>query len=99
MLRTDNLELLVESRRSFLKAVGIASAALAGAALSRTADAMITTPPANTDVNNPPRVKQVLVDPPFLPAHEQIASGGPKVVEVTLPIIEKRIVIDQDGTE
>ena len=28
------------------------------------------------------RVKQVMVAPPFLPEHEQVAVGGPKIVEV-----------------
>ena len=85
-----------ESRRSFLKAATV----LAGAALAVTpapATARAATPPV--DVNTLPRVKQVLVDPPFFPKHEQIASTGPKVIEITLPIIEKKMVIDDEGTE
>ena len=31
-----------------------------------------------------PRVTQELVAPPFAPEHEQVASGGPKVVEITM---------------
>lgn len=40
-----------------------------------------------------PRVTQTLVNPPFLPEHTQIAVGGPKVVEMTMEIIEKEIEI------
>lgn len=47
--------------------------------------------PLNPD--NLPHVKQVLVAPPALPEHEQVATGGPKVVEVDLVIEEKKIKI------
>lgn len=46
-----------------------------------------------------PRVKQELVAPPFAPEHEQVASGGPKVVEVTMTTPEVRMEIDSNGTE
>ncbi len=39
------------------------------------------------------RVQQQLVAPPLLPAHEQIAQGGPKIVEVHLTVEEKEINI------
>lgn len=39
------------------------------------------------------RVTLELVPPPALPKHEQVAEGGPKVVEVTLSAIEKKIEI------
>lgn len=40
-----------------------------------------------------PRIVQELVAPPFLPEHDQIAQGGPKVVEVTLEVVEKEMEI------
>jgi nitrite reductase (NO-forming) len=40
-----------------------------------------------------------MVAPPFLPEHEQVAVGGPKIVEVTFVIEEKKMVIDSEGTE
>ena len=46
-----------------------------------------------------PRVTQKLVAPPEMPKHRQVAKGGPKVVEVRMEIIEKKIKIDDDGTE
>ena len=94
----------LESRRNFLKVSGLASAtALAGAALGRTAEAAAPAvqpeaAPA-VDVASLSRVQQKLVAPPFLPEHEQVAPTGPKVVEVTLTIEEKKMVLDKDGTE
>ena len=52
-----------------------------------------------TDIAKLPRVKPKLVDPPFVHAHEQVATGGPKVVEFTMTIHEKKIVLDDAGTE
>jgi len=43
------------------------------------------------------RVPQRLVAPPFLPAHEQVAVGPPKVVQVRLVIEEKLMKIGPDG--
>ena len=51
------------------------------------------------DVAKLPRIKAKLVDPPFVQAHEQIATGGPKVVEFEMTIHEKKIVLDDAGTE
>ena len=45
-----------------------------------------------------PRVTQELVAPPLFPEHEQTADGF-KIVEVYLPIEEKKITIDDAGTE
>lgn len=36
------------------------------------------------------RVKQEMVMPPLVPVHDQVAKGGPKIVEVTLEIQEKK---------
>jgi len=38
-------------------------------------------------------VQQQLVDPPFLPAHEQVASGPPRVVEIRMEIVEREVEI------
>tara|TARA_B100000959_G_scaffold276338_1_gene330968 strand:- start:10279 stop:11403 length:1125 start_codon:yes stop_codon:yes gene_type:complete len=39
------------------------------------------------------RVKQKLVAPPFLPEHDQVAKGGPKIVEIELTVIQKEMEI------
>ena len=46
-----------------------------------------------------PRQQVTLVRPPFVHEHDQVAKGGPKVVQFTLPIVEKEIVIDGEGTK
>jgi nitrite reductase (NO-forming) len=40
-------------------------------------------------------VKQELVSPPFLPKHEQVAQGVPRIVRVELVVEEKEIEIDR----
>lgn len=40
------------------------------------------------------RVQQELVDPPFVPEHEQVVTGKPKVVQVTMDIIEREIEVE-----
>lgn len=81
------------SRRSLLAATAATVAAVAVSSQQAQADE------AQTDISKLPRVKQKLVAPPFLPEHEQVATTGPKIVEVTLTIEEKKIVIDKEGTE
>ncbi len=83
----------VLSRRRLLTATAITVAATTLAAPD------VSVAEEVTDVSKLPRVKQTLVAPPFLPEHDQVAKGGPKIVEVTLTIEEKKIVIDGDGTE
>lgn len=43
------------------------------------------------------RVTQTLVAPPFVPAHDQVASGPPKVVQVRLVISERQITVGPGG--
>lgn len=54
---------------------------------------------ASVDLSGYQRVTQSLVMPPMAPQHEQVATGGPKIVEVTFEVHEKKMVIDSDGTE
>ena len=53
--------------------------------------------PMNVDLLE--HVRQKLVAPPFVPAHDQQATGAPKVVQVRLVVEQKAMVIDDDGTE
>lgn len=39
------------------------------------------------------RVPQALVDPPFLPEHDQVAATPPRVVEIRLEIVEREVEI------
>ena len=99
-------------RRAFLTA-GATASALAGLVLAGTSAKALTettasalsgadplgTPTDRIDISTLPRVKQTLVAPPALPDHEQSATGGPKIVEVTMTVHEKKMQIDEDGTE
>ncbi len=55
-----------------------------------------TTEGGTVDLSHLPRVKQELVAPPFAPVHEQVASGGPKIVEVRMETEEKLMTVDED---
>lgn len=44
-------------------------------------------------IENAVRVDQELVDPPFLPPHEQVASGPPRIVNIRLEIVEREVEI------
>ncbi|OKH86744.1 copper-containing nitrite reductase [Thalassospira sp. TSL5-1] len=48
------------------------------------------------DLTGYTRVKQELVMPPFVPKHDQVAKGGPKIIEVTMEIEEKLLTVDED---
>lgn len=45
-----------------------------------------------------PREHVSLVAPPFVHPHEQATNQGPKIVEFTLTVAERRMVIDDQGT-
>ncbi|MCF6321448.1 MAG: copper-containing nitrite reductase [Rhizobiaceae bacterium] len=49
------------------------------------------------DLSGLPRVKQEMVAPPFAPVHDQVAVGGPKIVEVRFEIEEKLLKVDDDN--
>ncbi|MBX3576339.1 MAG: nitrite reductase, copper-containing [Rhizobiaceae bacterium] len=63
-----------------------------------TMPARATAPASEAEIAALPRRKVTLVAPPFVHAHEQVASTGPAVIEFTMPIVEKPMVIDEDGT-
>ena len=48
------------------------------------------------DLSGYTRVKQELVAPPFAPVHEQVATGGPKIIEITMETEERLMVVDED---
>ena len=82
------------SRRLFLEAAGPLTAMSA-----MTQQGTAAAPSAQADISGLPRVRQELVDPPFVPEHEQVAAGGPKIIEVELVVHEGKRVIDAAGTE
>lgn len=50
------------------------------------------------DIAALPRQKVTLVAPPFVHTHEQVVTGGPKIIEFTMTIEEKPMVIDDEGS-
>jgi len=56
-------------------------------------------PVAAGDDLNLPRQKIDLVAPPYVHAHEQATSEGPKILEFRLVAEEKQMVIDEEGTK
>lgn len=82
------------NRRRFLGAGGPLAAT---SAMTQTVATAASS--AQADISGLPRVKQELVAPPSVPEHEQVATGGPKIVEVELVVHEGKRVIDDDGAE
>ena len=83
------------NRRQLLGAGGTLGAM---SALSPIVKASTGNAAVKADLANLPRVRQELVAPPFAPEHEQVASGGPKIIEVELTAHEDKREIDDDGT-
>ena len=68
------------NRRDVLKMGGALGAASA-------ATPVMVASASEGDVSGLPRVKQELVAPPFVPAHEQVATDGPRIIEVELTAV------------
>ncbi|MCH7542690.1 MAG: nitrite reductase, copper-containing [Proteobacteria bacterium] len=86
------------SRRNFLSGATAVGSGLLAAKLGASF-AHAATPASASQMADLPRVRQELVPPPFAPKHQQVAKGGPKVVEIRLVIEEKIMVLDEDGAE
>lgn len=88
------------SRRNF---IATAAVGVAAAATLVTQPGIAETTPAKAapamNLGAYTRVQQKLVTPPFLPEHEQVATGAPRIVEVRMVIEEKLLTIDSAGTK
>lgn len=84
-------------RRDFLlSSLAVASTALINSSASAKATNKIKGAETESRIQDLGRVKQTLVNPPFLPTHDQIAKGAPKVVQMTMTIEEKEIEVKPD---
>ncbi|AXI45577.1 nitrite reductase, copper-containing [Sulfitobacter sp. SK012] len=83
---------MARTRTPKLDIANATSAKLYKAAAQQTADS--TAKPA--DLSAYTRVVQEMVAPPYAPVHEQVATGGPKIVEITLETTERLMVVDED---
>lgn len=70
------------------------SIALSARFIEAEAQAQVQAPAA--DLSGYTRVKQEMVAPPFAPVHEQVATGGPKIIEVYMETQERLMVVDED---
>lgn len=61
------------------------------------AEEVMDTSAAPFDLSGLTRRKVKLVAPPFVHAHEQVASSGPEIVEFEIQIVEKEMQIDEDA--
>ena len=86
------------SRRSLLSGSAAVGSGLVVAQLG-TSSAQAATSLTPQQIADLPRIKQELVAPPFVPEHDQVAKGGPKVVEIRMVIEEKIMVLDDDDAE
>ncbi len=86
------------SRRALLAGAAVIGTATQLAAILPAAAEEVAAAAAVVDINTLVREKVELVKPPFVHAHEQIASGPPKIVEFTMTIEEKLHEVDAEGT-
>ena len=86
------------SRRNFLSGSAVVGSGLLAAKLGASST-HAATPTLVSQLADLPRVTQELVAPPFAPKHQQVASGGPKIVEIRMVLEEKIMVLDDDGAE
>lgn len=97
---TDNFNI---TRRNILASAAFAGAMapVIGAATAHAAGETKAAEKALTpaEIAALPRVKVELAKPPFVHEHTQKAVGGPKIVEFKLTIEEKKMVLDDKGTE
>jgi nitrite reductase (NO-forming) len=87
---------MLTRRATLFRAAGLAAAPLLATA-ARAEEAMEITDAIEADLSRLPRRKQKLVAPPFVHAHEQMASGGPAIVEFEMEIVEKEVQIAADA--
>lgn len=86
------------TRRTILAGVALAGAVSQLRATAAQAQEVLTKVAASA-AEGLPRHKVQLVDPPFVHEHEQVATTGPRVIEFEMTITEKKIVLDDEGTE
>lgn len=87
---------MLTRRAALFRAAGLAAAPLLATA-ARAEEAMEITNAIEADLSSLPRRKQKLVAPPFVHDHEQVASGGPAIVEFEMDIVEKEVQIAADA--
>ena len=83
----------VKRRDFLLSSLAVASTTLINTSASANETTSTGKIGTESNIQDLERVTQTLVNPPFLPKHDQIAKGGPKVVQMTMIIEEKEIEV------
>ncbi len=99
-MKAKNTDFVKLNRNRHLRWLVIAFVVLATTALfGCTSNEKASDGSAVTSAAGLERVTQTLVAPPFLPTHEQVATGPPKVVQIRLVVEEKLIDVDSSGAK
>ncbi|MCR8723402.1 copper-containing nitrite reductase [Frigidibacter sp. ROC022] len=87
---------MLTRRAALMSAAGLAAAPslLTRASAEETMDTSMAAP---VDLSALPRIKRQLVAPPHVHEHEQVAPGGPRIVEFEMHIIEKEVQVAEDA--
>jgi len=89
-------DLIKMKRREFLiSSIAAASAAAVSSISTASAEEPMKVGEigVEADLKNMKRVKQKLVAPPFLPEHDQVATGAPQIIEVEMVVKELELEI------
>ena len=87
---------MLTRRAALFRAAGLAAAPLLVTA-AKAEEVLEISQAIPADLSSLPRRKQALVAPPFVHEHEQVASGGPAIVEFEMDIVEKEVQIAADA--
>ena len=83
-------------RAAMMGAALVAATPFVVSRASASGEVMSTAESDSVDLSNLERIKPTLKKPPFVMDHDQVAVGGPKIVEYEMQIVEKEVEID-DG--
>jgi nitrite reductase (NO-forming) len=87
---------MLSRRAALMVGAGLAAAPMLVQS-ARAEGSLDTSAAAPVDLSSLPRIRRELVAPPFVHEHEQVASGGPRIVEFTMDIEEKEIQVSDDA--
>ncbi len=80
-------------RAAMMGAALVAASPFVVSRASATGEVMTTKGAGDVDLSGMERIKPQLVAPPFIMEHDQVAKGGPKIVEFEMKVIEKEVEI------
>ena len=95
-MATSREDQMLTRRAALMGVAGIAAApyVIKTAGAETVTGTVAATP---VDLSSLPRRKVELVTPPFVHAHEQVASTGPEIVEFEMTIVQKEIQVAEDA--